>query len=106
MGEAMRVTGTRFGQGVVAARMLAPPDLRMVTVVPQLFGAGLLTLVEVRERAPEDEMTTWDRGYRYETLAEALAAMEAWTNGDVPPPGNWVKAYGDKRTWRPVRAPS
>jgi hypothetical protein len=55
-----------------------------VTVVQQLFGAGLLT------RGPLGGLT-YDHGWTYETVAEAVAAAIEW-DGEGFPSGKRIKA--------------
>lgn len=71
--------------GVTAWRLLPAPDHRLVCLLdPLLFGAGRITVAEVRERAPEDELHFSDEAWDFRTFAEACGAYVSWTGEGEP----------------------
>ena len=71
-------------RGFVATRTL--DDRRFLAVVPQLFGAGLLTMTN-----PGAFPGTWDEGYTYERLADAVDALESWDPAETFEPLGWIR---------------
>lgn len=62
-------------------------DGRLICIVPQLMGGGLITRAEVRDHAPTDEILFYDEGWRYQTFLQAMGAFLAWDGLGEPPLG-------------------